>query len=304
LLISDFDHKTLKKRLLNQGLRFRTGPFSLSLRTSCAAVASHLEKLYPYSEVLNDNAFIDFHITVSRVTGLRHWVKPQVTFSFDGYEPFKPLPLAQAAALFEWGLNWCIASSSHHYLILHSAVVEKNGQGLILPGVPGSGKSTLCAAMVHSGWRLLSDEMVLLSVADGMIYPVPRPVSLKNQSVQIIKAFTQEAFWGDLIAGTAKGDIEHMRAPKNSLLDISTAVHAKWLVFPHYQLEAKSTVAPLSKGKASMSLIENAFNFNILGYKGFELISGLVDPLKCYDFTYSNLDQALEGIDQIAAEIQ
>jgi predicted ATPase len=30
---------------------------------------------------------------------------------------------------------------------------------VILPAPPGSGKSTLCAALVTRGWRLLSDEL-------------------------------------------------------------------------------------------------------------------------------------------------
>lgn len=304
MLLSDFDPKTLKDRLSGQGLRFRTGPFNVSLKTSVPAVASHIAKLYLHSERLEDGDFIDFHVAVHRVAGLRRWVKPQVTFSFDGFEPFKPLPLSQTAAMFEWGLNWCVASSAHQYLIIHSAIMEKNDQGLLLPGTPGSGKSTLCAALIHRGWRLLSDEMALLSFADSMIYPVPRPVSLKNKSIEIIKAFAPEAAWGDRVTGTAKGDIEHMRVPEAGIRNLSTGIRAKYLVFPHYQSGGESKMVALSKGRASMGLIDNTFNFNILGERGFESISGLVNTLECYDFTYPGLNQAIEGIDRITTAAQ
>ncbi len=304
MLISDIRHKTLKQQLSNQGLPFRVGPFNVSLKTAVPTVLRHIETLYPHSETLDNNAFIDFYVAVNQVAGLRHWLKPQVVFSFDGYKPFKPLPLEQASAAFEWGLNWCIASASHQYLIIHSAVVEKNGQGLILPGSPGSGKSTLCAALVHRGWRLLSDEMVLLSVADGMIYPIPRPVSLKNQSIEIIKEFAQEAIFGERVEGTTKGDIEHMCASQDSIQRLSIAINARHLVFPHYQSGCKTEVVPLSKGKAAMNLIENAFNFNILGAVGFNMISDLVNSLECYDFFYPNLHQALDGIELITSAKQ
>jgi predicted ATPase len=33
-------------------------------------------------------------------------------------------------------------------------VVERDGHALILPAMPGSGKSTLTAALVQRGWRL------------------------------------------------------------------------------------------------------------------------------------------------------
>lgn len=300
--ISELGYSNLKKCLSGPGLRFQTGPFNISLKSTLPAITHHIEKLYLQSKLLDDTNFIDFYITVDRVTGMRRWVRPQVVFSFDGYKPFKPLPIEQAPASLEWGLNWCVASSSHQYLIIHSAVVEKNNHCLILPGSPGSGKSTLCAALIHSGWRLLSDEMVLLSLSDRKIYPAPRPVSLKNKSIEIIKDFTQNASWGQRVKGTTKGDIEHMRAPENSVFKQTTAAYATHLVFPHYKSGSKKTITPLSKGRAAMKVIENSFNFNILGQQGFETISKLIDSLECYDFTYPDLDHALSGIDQIISK--
>ena len=47
-----------------------------------------------------------------------------------------------------------------------------------------------------SGWRLLSDEMTLLSTSDGQIYPVPRPISLKNESIDVIQKLSPAvSFW-------------------------------------------------------------------------------------------------------------
>ena len=64
--------------------------------------------------------------------------------------------------MLEWGLNWCVAGHAHQYLMLHAAALERNGRAVILPGDPGAGKSTLTAALMLSGWRLLSDEITLV----------------------------------------------------------------------------------------------------------------------------------------------
>ena len=56
---------------------------------------------------------------------------------------------------------------AHQYLIIHAAVVEKNGLAAILPAPPGSGKGTLTAGSVLSGWRLLSDELTLIDRLSG-----------------------------------------------------------------------------------------------------------------------------------------
>jgi HprK-related kinase A len=283
-------------------LKFKSGAVSVSLQTSMSVVHQHFDLFYQNCPKPNETDFIDFHVSVNPVSGYRRWLKPQVQFSFDGYQPFAPLPLQQAPAFFEWGLNWCIANNAHQYLIIHAAIVEKNGVGILLPGTPGSGKSTLCAALVCQGWRLLSDEMALLSVADGLIYPAPRPVSLKNQSIQIIKQFSSEAVFGDIIPDTTKGDIAYMRAPESSILAQSIPVKPAFLIFPHYRAESESELTPLAKSRAFMTLAENAFNFNILGAVGFEAMTGLIDKVECYDFSYPDLATALNGINEIVTK--
>lgn len=80
--------------------------------------------------------------------------------------------------MFEWGLNWVVAQNAHQFLVIHAAVVERHGRALIFPGAPGSGKSTLCAALLSRGWRLLSDEMALISRQNGEVTPFFRVLSV------------------------------------------------------------------------------------------------------------------------------
>ena len=123
ITISGYSESDLKRAVSSQSLNFSTGPFNLSVKSDIPAVRTHLHRLYADYSLLDEKTFIDFHISVDCQKGLRRWIKPQVVFSLDGFKPFAPLPLAQAAAQFEWGLNWCIAGQAHQYLIIHSAVV-------------------------------------------------------------------------------------------------------------------------------------------------------------------------------------
>ncbi|TXL12561.1 hypothetical protein BMR05_15020 [Methylococcaceae bacterium HT4] len=83
-------------------------------------------------------------------------------------------------------MNWCISSQLNTYLIIHAAVIEKSGYAVIMPAPPGSGKSTLTASLIQEGWRLLSDELTIIDVQNACVVPFPRPVSLKNESIDII----------------------------------------------------------------------------------------------------------------------
>ncbi len=299
MLVSELPFEKINADFSDSGLCFKTGIFNIAVTSNIPAVTRHIRHFYSHYDCNNETDFIDLHVEVKAVGGYRRFYRPQVSFSFDGYEPFIPLPINQAPAMFEWGLNWCIANTAHHYLIIHSAIIEKDGYGLILPGTPGSGKSTLCAALVNKGWRLLSDEMALLSLADGLIYPAPRPVSLKNKSIQIIKDFAPDAVFGEVMIDTLKGDIAHMLAPQSALAEQTTAVKPAFLVFPHYKDNAEKKLIGLPKSRALMTLAEHAFNFNILGKQGFDSMSNMIENVECYDFTYADLVTALEGIDSL-----
>ncbi len=299
--LSASSRKSIVQSLAGKGLSLRIGSFNIRLRSSVGAVADHLICLYGAFNILDGLDFIDFNVAINPPLSLRRYLRPQVNFSFDGYFPFKPLPYAQAPAFFEWGLNWCIASHSNQFLIIHAAVVELNGQAFIFAGIPGSGKSTLSAAMVCRGWRLLSDEMTLLCLSDGLAYPVPRPVSLKNQSLDIIRQFSPDAIIGSIVNDTLKGTVGHMRPPDSSVERSATPALPTKVIFPKYKQGSQTELAPLSKAKALLKLAENCFNYSALGKEGFDGLGRLCDATDCYDFSYSNLDEAIALFTELAS---
>lgn len=298
--LATLSKKAVIQALNNDGLRLKVGGFNVCLSSSVVAVADHLLGLYGAFDVVDHTAFIDFYTSIAPPSKLRRFFRANVNFSFDGHIPFKPLPYKQASALFEWGLNWCIANHSHHYLVIHAAVVERNGQAFIFPGTPGSGKSTLCAALVSRGWRLLSDEMTLLSVADGWVYPIPRPISLKNRSLDVIRDFAPDVIMGPVIKNTAKGAIGHVRPPDDSVNLGEIPVQPAKLIFPSYLKGSKTELTPLSKSRALLKVAENCFNYNILGLQGFNSVGDLVDASDCYEFKYSNLEEAVALFTELA----
>lgn len=234
--LSQLPPADLRRQLAGVGLWMRTGPFSLKVQSSIPSVAEGLAELYGQFEVRGTHeSFADFHVSVNPPATLRRWLRPQVTFSFDGVRPFKPLPRDQAFPMLEWGLNWCASTQAHHYLIIHAAVVEKNGLAAILPAPPGSGKSTLTAGLVLSGWRLLSDELTLIDRKTGLIQPLPRPVSLKNQSIDVIRQFAPEAFINRASHDTAKGTVAHMRPPRDSVMNQHETARPGWVIFPKWK---------------------------------------------------------------------
>ena len=268
------------------------------------AVARGISLLYGDFAVLEPDDFADFHIAVAAPAGLRRWVRPQVIFSLDGFAPFKPLPANQAYPMFEWGLNWCIAAHAHNYLVIHAAVVERSGRAVVLPAPPGSGKSTLCAGLVARGWRLLSDELALLDLDSGLIQPLARPVNLKNASIDVIRGFHAGAVITAPVHDTTKGTVALMRPPPESVARAGEPALPAWVVFPRYVAGAPAVLETKSKAQTFMRLVEQAFNYDILGARGFEAAGNLIDRCACFEFSYGDLDDAVAVFDSLAAQAE
>ena len=301
--VASFGHERLRAALAGGGLTLQTGRFATRLHTAIPSVADGIALLYADYPVLRDTSFADFHLQLTRPVSLRRWFRPQVTLLYDGRSLFKPLPLDQAFPMFEWGLNWCFASRAHRYLIIHAAVLEKRGRAVILPAPPGSGKSTLCAALAGSGgWRLLSDELTLLSLEHGNIVPLPRPISLKNGSIDVIRNYLPECTLSTPVHDTTKGTVAHMKAPTESVQRWAENAVPGWIVFPRYRADAATQLQPLDPAGTFMRVADNCFNYSLLAADGFEALAGLIERSAGFTFEYSDLDEALAMFDALSCD--
>jgi HprK-related kinase A len=301
--LGDLAPAALQNHLKRGRLRLHTGPFCTRISTPLPGVAQAIGRLYagfPASLDTDTSAFTDFDVGVRRPSGLRHWYKPQVVFELGGQQPFNPLPGDQGFPLLEWGMNWCVYSMCHQYLILHAAVLERGGQAIILPAPSGSGKSTLCAALSFAGWRLLSDELTLIDPRDGSIAPNPRPVSLKNQSIDVIQRFAPNVHFGSRVSETSKGTVAHFAPSAEALRRVNERARPAWVVLPKYTAGHPTTLRRADRAHTFMQLVENAFNYPVFGAEGFEVLARTVDQALCGHFEYSDVHEAVDLFGRLA----
>lgn len=299
MTLSDLSLRDLSRRLRGPGLFFACGPFTVRVCSPLETVASGLRLLYGNHPLAEGDGFADFSFAVAPPSGLRRWIRPQARFYFDGAQPFEPLPRGHAYPLFEWALNWCIASHAHFFLIFHAAVVERGGCILALPGRPGSGKSTLCAGLVSRGWRLFSDELMLLGLEDGTVFPLARPVSLKNDSIGVIRRFAPDAVLNRPTRDTAKGTVTQMKPPAEHVRRMTEPGRPGWVIFPQYRAGVAPQLEPKTRGQAFMDLAGHSFNYGLLGLDGFDALARFVDASTCYDFAYGHLAEAVDLLGQL-----
>jgi HprK-related kinase A len=291
-----------RSRLGRGALRLRAGPYTFSLRSNNRRLFEGLFRLYADYPLEPEQGFADFRIAIVPANLLQK-CRGKVDFYADGERPFNRIESHNAYAFMEWGMNWCISMEPNEYLKLHAAVVSRNNVGVIFPGVPGAGKSTLCAALCLSGWRVLSDEHALIPFNTPNLVPLCRPISLKNESIDIIENFGRGAILGPRSKKTHKGIVAHMKADLHEESHDRTHVPARLIVFPQYSPDSSVILRRKSKAEAFMFAGLNSFNYDMLSLTGFETMSALMDAVECYDLQYSNLEDALKAMNQLVDEV-
>ena len=169
-------------------------------------------------------------------------------------------------------------------------------------GPNGQGKTTLCAALAHRGWRLLSDEFGIVRIGTTNLVPFPRPMPLKNESIDILRAFAPNAFFGPRIEATAKGDIVHLRAPSDSVERADETARVAWIVFPRWTAGAPLSLEPVGANQAFLALATNAFNYELIGEPAFETVKEIVATSRRMRLQYSALDDAVEALNALCAQ--
>lgn len=301
-LVADLAPSEFASKVSRGGLSLQVGPFNCHIRVLARALYEPLKALYADYPMLEPGVILNFRVLLEPCRNFPRIDLPMVRFSVDGQCPHEDMPASQALAVLEWGINLVVAMRAHCFLMLHSAVLERDGVGLLLPAAPGFGKSTLCAALAHRGWRLLSDEFGLVRPSSGCFEPVPRPIALKDGSIDVIRDFAPGAVIGPSIYGTRKGTVAHVKAPSASVAEQSVPATPGLVVFPRWQEGQSLALDALSRSEGFMMLAMNAFNYELLGESGFNTVADIIRQSSCYRMVYSDLDEAIAAIDSLADE--
>ncbi len=244
------------------------------------------------------------HFTV-RLEATRWWrrfIRVSVQIAGDHTLPDAlPLPLAQGLLAAEMAMNLQMALGQRHYLLLHAASVERDGKVLILTGESGSGKSTLAALLGENGWRLLGDEFALIDLVTGLAHPFPRPVSLKNASIDVMEALAPSARFGPRLVGTPKGDIRHLIPNAVALKNMDTPARPALILFPSFGADV--AVREIGVSEVFIRLTQASTNYVSLAERGFTALTRLVTQTPARAIDYPNTAGGLKLVERLWGEL-
>ncbi|HEX8458033.1 MAG TPA: hypothetical protein VF656_12105 [Pyrinomonadaceae bacterium] len=142
------------------------------------------------------------------------------------------------------------------YLLHAAGVVEpETNAGLIVVGNSNSGKSSLTIRLAAAGWRYLSDDMLVLDEADGVVvaWALRRVFSVSSESLAGSGLTDVDAALGAPVnSDPSKRRLEPRQVFPDSFVE---SCRPRVLLFPTLTGEQASRVEKLSAGEAMTQLI-------------------------------------------------
>ena len=297
------DPAIIKRRLSGEGVLLNIGPFSTLVSIKFPSIRDdflHIYRDYPFYQ---DPEIIDHYLTVYGKNLYRRYLRPQVTVNTLMNDDFIPLPESMGLLSVEMGLNWQVVFGCKTHILFHAGVVERDGIGVIIPAISGSGKSTLSAGLAYDGWRFFSDEFGMLDAGSGELFPYPRPISLKNESIPVMKEWVGSAAeFSREYHGTPKGTICYLRPPASSLGEMANPVKPRVVIHPVFNPDARADIKVLTKTMAFFRLVRSSANYGDIGEVAFHALARISEECISCEITYSSLDEGTRLVNQFIDE--
>lgn len=290
----------IRRALARGTLTMHLGPFRHLISGAGKSLLDYLEDTYrDYLFELTPSDVTDIYLNIRAPNLFRRYIRPQVTPDPGFDVPAVPLPKALSPLAFEMGLNLSVALKCTRYLIVHAGVVADQTGAIVMSGASGAGKSTLTAALLHKGYRLLSDEFALIGLKETTLQPYPRPISLKQGTIPIVREIVGNEWISKTLHGTPKGDIAYYRARPNDLAMAHLPAQPKLILFPHFEKGAMPMARRLNPAEAVMRLIPASTNYAMLGEPAFRAVTEMVERASAYELSYGSTAQSLKLVAEL-----
>ena len=179
------------------------------------------------------------------------------------------------------------------HVALHAAAAAWDRRGIIFPGAPDSGKTTLVAGLTQVGFAYLSDEAALIDPRTGLLHPFPRALAMDAQSVDAIPG----------LRGKLPPDHDQfMRFRYHVAPDdlrpgaVGRPCHVQYVIAPKYEAGSDTALEQMSRAEALMTLAENSFNFVRFGARAVDSLRGALEGVRCYRLRIGNLDDGIRRV--------
>jgi len=196
-------------------------------------------------------------------------------------------------------LFWERAVDRYKFLFyIHAGVVGTGNKCILLPAAAGSGKSSLTAALVHRGYRYLSDEVALIKPNSFLVPPVPLAVCLKSTGWDVMSRYFPQL--GQLMRHQ-RMDTKVVRyiAPNPAAIQ-QTDAQVSHIVFPRYDANTVTEIRRIARSAALRRMMSECWAAGHLDRTNVADLIRWIAQIDCYELPCASLEHAADLLEQLA----
>lgn len=174
-------------------------------------------------------------------------------------------------------------------VLVHASAAVLDGRAIVMPGPMGAGKSTLVAALVRAGLGYVTDEIVALDPATGVVVPYPKYLSLGPALEHLVP---------EVRAGlhTVVGDQRLVSPEALRPGAVAPPAPPRVVVFPRYERDATTAVTRLRPAAALAHLAQHAFHLDHDGPRVMATLAAAVERSSCFEMVSGDVDEARDAL--------
>jgi hypothetical protein len=172
-------------------------------------------------------------------------------------------------------------------LMLHAALMSRQGRGLMIGGLSGAGKSSLAAWFTRQGWAYHGDELMYADAIDRHWEGFVRPLCFKDDWALMFPAIATPPEWVAKVG--AQTLVPANLFGQEVLPEVS--VRPGVMLFPKFVKGSDFSLKRLSAGQATIRLVQSILNGGNLIHRGVAQAAEIARACPGYDVTYGHFNQ-------------
>ena len=182
----------------------------------------------------------------------------------------------------EWGINARVIATRSDYLQLHAASLVRDGVGVVLPGIPGAGKSTLAAALLSRGWQYMCDEFALINTKTLRLHPFPKALCIKAGSFEVVRQLNLRLWHDRSYVKFMKGKVGYISSSDMGMGAIASASPIRFVIFPKYTGQSEPHLRAVTRTQSAIALASQALNRHVFGHRTMSILCNIVRDAECF----------------------
>jgi hypothetical protein len=193
-----------------------------------------------------------------------------------------------------------VVNRGDFFMELHAGAVSDERRCIVLPGAPGSGKTTLTAALAAEGFGYFSDEVVLLEEETLLVRPLPLSLSIKPGSLAPLSRYYPRLPEIPAYRREDEQEVRYLSPPPESRLVSEAPAPCGVVVFPRYDGAVSTRLLPLERAEALKRLMVECMVLpRLMERRDAANLTRWMRSITCYELTFSSLSEAVDAIERL-----